>query len=370
MFSPLRNQCGISDYTSFLVDSLRDNPEISDVRMVDCDSGKVHDAKGYRAEERRYKQLGLQMNWTADANSNSVAHIQHQYFHFGGVAPQKTHIRAFLNSIKSPCVMTVHEIVDELSGASPPIRIGIRVANRMNFLHSAINQFIVHTRSDREKLVNIGVNSSKISVVVHGIPPAQPMPNRLEAKQKLSLDGKMVVTLFGFLSRKKGHHLAVAAMKMLPENVVLLLAGGQHPDDHTSYTEDLKHNIESAGLAERVRITGYLPLQDIPVWMAATDAAIAPYEQTSGSGSIANLLAYGRPVIASDIDPHVEISEDLPSALRLFKEGSAESLSSQIDYVLNNEIVKEQLSTAALEYARRHSYEGMARETIAIYRKI
>ena len=369
MFSPARVQCGISDYTKLLVEGLREQAEISEVRIVDCYSDRDVNAAGYIAKIRRYQQMARDMNWPEVPEQEAVAHIQHQYFHFGGVAPYKTHIRIFLASLKMPCVMTVHEIVDEPIGASLRVRMGIRMANRMNFLHPAVSQFIVHTRADRDRLAKIGVSVSRISVIVHGIPPAQELPDATESKQKLQVEGRRVVTLFGFLSRKKGHHLAIEAISQVPNDVVLLLAGGQHPDDHSSYTAELQRDIETRGLTDRVRITGYLPGHDLPVVMAATDVAIAPYQQTSGSGSIANLLAYGRPVIASDIDPHREICEDLPASLILFETGSSQMLAQKIEMLLGDNTYREQLSQAALSYAKRHSYWSMARDFVPIYRK-
>ena len=49
-------------------------------------------------EERRYAALGAQMN----LEDTEIAHVQHQYFFFGGVAPHKNHARAFLTLSMSP----------------------------------------------------------------------------------------------------------------------------------------------------------------------------------------------------------------------------------------------------------------------------
>ncbi len=369
MLAPVRLQCGISDYTDYLVKSLHEEPQISEVHIVDCYAGTNSEKAGYLSERRRYQRMARNMSMTSPDSHDEVAHIQHQYFHFGGVAPHKTHVRAFLDSLKIPSVLTVHEIVDEPIGASLPVRMGIRLANRLNFLHPAIKHFVVHTRADREHLAEIGVDKSSISVLVHGIPPAQPLPDSVDAKQKLQITGKRVVTLFGFLSRKKGHLLAIEAMSTLPEDVVLLFAGGQHPDDSSTYAAELQDSIERKGLGNRVKITGYLPEQDLPVVMAATDVAIAPYFQTSGSGSIANLLAYGLPVIASDIDPHRQITEELPSSLFLFETGSSQKLAQSIDALLGDSAAREQLHQAALAYAQRHSYGSMAHDLVHIYRR-
>ena len=193
------------------------------------------------------------------------------------------------------------------------------------------------------------------------------MPSAEEAKRSLGLEGRRVVTLFGFLAAKKGHSLALDAVPFLPPDITLLFAGGQHPQDNTDYVAQLHARIEHEGLQARVRITDYLPAAQIPLMMAATDAAIAPFTQTSGSGSLANLFAYGRAVVASDIAPHREIVSSAPGCLELFHSGNATDLAAHIQTILDNPQRREHLHQAALDYAQCHSYLDMAKRTAEIY---
>jgi glycosyltransferase involved in cell wall biosynthesis len=103
--------------------------------------------------------------------------------------------------------------------------------------------------------------------------------------------------------------------------------------------------------------------------MAATDVAIAPFLQSSGSGSLANLLAYGRPIVASGIPPHQEIVRESPACLDLFRSGDADALAAHILALLEDTDRRAALQAAALAYADRHSYVNMARETVAVYRQ-
>jgi glycosyltransferase involved in cell wall biosynthesis len=369
MFTPWRARCGISDYSRHLVTALRGLPEIADVRIVEASTGAARGSsleavRHFASDARRWRDLGAQMN----ADTPDVAHVQHQYFFFGGVAPHKSHIRAFLDAVRVPLVMTVHEIAQPPANASLLQRQAIAFANRLNFLHPAIRHLIVHTEGDRQQLIACGVPAEHIHILRHGIPPAAPLPEPVAAKRALGLEGKQVVTLFGFLAAKKGHRLALAALRSLPADIVLLFAGDQHPDDHTDYVPNLRAEIEALDLQARVQITGYLPEERVPLVMAATDVAIAPFVQSSGSGSVANLLAYGRPVLASDIPPHQEIAREAPVCLELFPSGDAEALAAQLQALLADAGRRAALHAAALAYAERHSYVQMARETVAIYR--
>jgi glycosyltransferase involved in cell wall biosynthesis len=368
MFTPDRTRCGISDYSHLLMDALRSLPYDLNVRIVappdDVPNlSAIQAAHSFGHEARRYAALGAQMN----AEGADIAHIQHQYFFFGGVAPHKNHARAFLNAVRIPVVMTVHEVARPPEGANALVRSAIRLTNRRNFLHPHIRALIVHTQADRKELLRLGVKENVIHLITHAVPPALPMPSNEEAKRSLGLEDRRIVTLFGFLAAKKGHSLALDAVPFLPYDVTLLFAGGQHPQDTTDYVAQLQARIERENLSERVRITDYLPEAQIPVVMAATDVAIAPFTQTSGSGSLANLFAYGRATVASDIAPHQQIASSAPNCLELFQSGNAADLAAHIQAMLDNPQRRKQLQHAALDYAQRHSYLDMAEHTRELY---
>ena len=368
MFTSGEIRCGIRDYTALLTNALRGLPEIADVRTVQSpearlDSGALRAVRNFGAEERLYRTLGEQMN----AEQSDIAHVQHQYFFFGGVAPHKNHARAFLDAVGVPVVLTVHEIAQAGESANVVVRQAVALTNRGNFLHPNIRALIVHTASDREQLLAMGATPERVYIVTHAIPPAAPMPNMDEAKRALGLEGRRVVLLFGFLSAKKGHAAAIDALKALPDDVTLLLAGDQHPQDHTGYVADLQAQITRLALGARVRITGYLDAARIPVVMAAADVAIAPFVQSSGSGSLANLLAYGRAIVASDIAPHKIMAHDFPGCLDLFTAGNAHALAAHILDVLEDAARQTALQQAAHRYAPRHSYLHMAQETARVY---
>jgi glycosyltransferase involved in cell wall biosynthesis len=365
MWTPWRARCGISDYSRHLVTELRRLPAIADLRLVEPPAGTPAGLRSFLADERRYAQLGQEMNTEAD-----VAHVQHQYFFFGGVAPHKNHARAFLRRIRVPLVMTVHEIAQPTAGASALVRAALASTNRANLLDPRIRCYMVHTEADREALERLGVEASRIRVVIHGVPQVPALPDREQARRSLGLTERRVLTLFGFLSTKKGHDVALAALRHLPPEVLLLLAGDQHPDDQTDYVPQLRARIAAQGLDDRVRITGYLPEAEIPAVMAATDVALAPYLQSSGSGSLANLLAYGRAIVASDIPPHREILSHFPDCLTLFPSTNAEALATAIRQLLAEDAHRAALQAAALAYAARYSYAEMARETAEVYRQV
>jgi glycosyltransferase involved in cell wall biosynthesis len=373
MFTPWHARCGIRDYTANLVEALDGLPEIASTRIVPSPpdavrSGLLDLFRNYWIDARRYRSLGQAMNAGAD-----IAHVQHQYFLVGGVAPHKTHVRAFLDALAIPTVLTVHEIAEPgpgyLSGWA------VRTANRLNFLHRAVKGLIVHTEADRQRLVGAGAPDARIHLIRHAVPPALPMPDRVVARAAWEreypvLKGRRVVTVFGFLSFKKGHTNALMALLDLPDDVALVFAGGQHPDDHTEYVAGLRTIMSYFPPASRAVITGYVPPERVPEIMAITDVALAPFLRSSGSGSLANLLAYGRAIVASDIEPHRELLAEEPGLLALFPSEPSGGLAAEVNAVLNDASRRERLQQAALAYAAGHTYVKMARESVRVYREI
>jgi len=228
VISPQKRQCGIADYTAYLLPELR---TLVDVAYV-TDASDFDDSM----------------------NGVDIIHIQHQYFLFGGVAPWKNRFQKFADKLKAPAVMTAHEFVSPHGDVLR--RTAIQATNRRNFMNRAIRRLIVHTEADRDRMTASGLVEEQISLVRHGVPPAPSMVDQEAAKHALGLHNKFVVTLFGFLSRRKGHSLAIEAMKYTPEDVFLLLAGGTHPDDNTGYAGNLLEMIQAHGLLK----TSYMEL--------------------------------------------------------------------------------------------------------------
>ncbi len=369
MLAPARAHCGIGDYSRRLRDALSARPDIAALEMADTPANAYRTSgtdalRHFVADDQRFAALGAQLN----ASGCDLAHVQHQYFFFGGVAPHKNHARAFFDALTLPLVLTVHEIARPRAGASLLTRQALARVNRANFLHPAIRQWTVHTRADRDHLAALGVDSARIHVIGVGVPAAQTLPEPEAARRALGLEGRRVLTQFGFLSAKKGHRLALDALTRLSDDTLLLFAGEQHPDDHTDYVAGLHAQAKALGVAARVRFLGYVSDADLPTVMAATDVALAPFVESSGSASLAHLLAYTRPIVASDIAPHRELAANAPDALRLFRAGDADDLAAQIAALLDDARLRAQLQTGAQAYAARHSFAAAAAQFAAVYR--
>lgn len=342
LLAPVEPPCGVADYTRYLAAELE--------RLVEI---------AWLEHPQRFRPA---------MNSADIIHLQHQYFLFGGVAPWKSSFQRFARSVTAPLVVTVHEIAE--AAGSPIRRFLISLTNRRTFGQPAIRHLFVHTQNDVRRLRSWVHPSVPITVLRHPVPDAPVLPSKTEARRALEIGGSFVVTIFGFLARNKGHADAIRAMASAPPEVFLLIAGGRHPDDRSSYSRDLERLIQDLGLGDRVRITGYLSPDGVAQAMAATDLALAPFTSGSGSGSLAMALACGRPILASDAPGNLEIAQEMEGGMALFRAGDTADLAARLAELVHAPQRLHEMALASREYARSHTWAEAARNTVAIYRSV
>jgi len=342
MIAPDARPCGVADYTDHLVRALGNHVEVAWVTSPD--------------------------GFMDAMNAADIVHIQHQYFLFGGVAPWKSVFRRLASRITAPVVLTAHEFVSGDGNAA--LRAAAGITNRMTFGRRSIRRIIVHTACDRQRMLDSGIGEQRVTVVRHGVPALPALPLRSAARAALGVDGKFVLTVFGFIARKKGHLCAIDALQRLGDNCVMIIAGGKHPDDRTGYVDEVNARIHERDVSGRVRVTGFLAPPDVAAIYAASDLVLAPFTETSGSGSMAMAFGFGKPVMASAIAPHVEINRETPGALALVPAGDPEALADSIDSLQREPRALRMLTEGARRYAQAHTYARAADETAALYRAV
>ncbi|HEY3918824.1 MAG TPA: glycosyltransferase family 4 protein, partial [Stellaceae bacterium] len=108
------------------------------------------------------------------------------------------------------------------------------------------------------------------TVIHHGIDVDlyRPPDDRLAAFAETGLPGKYGIGTFGRVRRQKGSDLFVEAMcRLLPRypdfSAVVV---GLVTVDNRPFLEGLKQRIAAAGLTERIRFLGELPIEEVPLW--------------------------------------------------------------------------------------------------------
>ena len=108
------------------------------------------------------------------------------------------------------------------------------------------------------------------TVIHHGVDleTYRPPADRAAVFAAAGLPGKYGVGTFGRVRRQKGSDLFVAAMcRLLPKYPdFTAVVVGHVSVDNLPFVEKLKQQIAAAGLVERIRFLGELPIEEVPLW--------------------------------------------------------------------------------------------------------
>jgi glycosyltransferase involved in cell wall biosynthesis len=367
MLTSVGERCGIASYTRALVEGLRTLPDTV-VEVVPITEGK-------QAREHYVAQADL-----LNAAHIDVVHIQHEHSFWGGILPGKSAFWELRYLIKKPVVLTAHTTYSlaELLKVKTERRPHKWLVKQLLLKNTAyrdsvdISPFvtamtIVHTAAARRELIERGANPNSVQIVPTGVPKAQPAPTGGRAfRERFNLQGRRIVTIFGYIAPNKGYELTLDILPRLPEDVVVVIAGGARVAGEEPYAERVNGLIARSGQASRVVVTGFLSDEDVAEAMEASDLVLAPHTWATGSYSVTLPLTHGRPVLASDLDCFHEIAGRM-DCLALFKAGDAADYTERLLALLADPARREQLATGARAYAERFSWPHIAAMTRRIY---
>ena len=154
------------------------------------------------------------------------------------------------------------------------------------------------------------------------------LPDPNEARCQLGLDDRLTATFSGHFYAGRGTGLLFGLAQALPE-IQFLWVGGRQQD-----VADWRERLKSAEV-HNVVITGFIENRQLPLYLAAADVLLMPFERKitgSSGGNSADIcspmklfeyLAAGRAIISSDLSVIHEIlnetngvfcpPEDLPA---------------------------------------------------------
>jgi glycosyltransferase involved in cell wall biosynthesis len=205
-----------------------------------------------------------------------------------------------------------------------------------------------------------------IAIIPHGhyVDSFPIVPTREEARRHLGLGGDAFLFLFFGNSRKeKGLDILLEACAGLRKdlNWFLLVAGKQKP----AQLEGCISMVRQYGLEERVRIDAkHVSDEDAVAYYRASDLVVVPYRVVYESGVTIMSMTLGRAVLASDLPPLVE-STDNGAAGLLFEAGNVGSLARQLDAAIKSKDRIDELGELGSEHVRaRRDWDLIAKRTL------
>jgi glycosyltransferase involved in cell wall biosynthesis len=201
-------------------------------------------------------------------------------------------------------------------------------ARQNRILLQLSDHVLVHNQRTADELNRLTGGSTTITVIPHGhfIDSSPATVDRSAARKRLGIPLSAYCPLFfGMIKPTKGLLTLCEAMEILPSDIMLLVAGRPRG----SVNEELAHLKRLQDSDKACTKIGYVPPDEMELWMAAADCVVIPYERSYQSGVAIQAMSRGIPVILSDLPVHRDWVS-YGAAAQLFIKGDKEALASAI----------------------------------------
>jgi glycosyltransferase involved in cell wall biosynthesis len=219
-------------------------------------------------------------------------------------------------------VWTIHDL-ESHDGSDFLDRRGYRL------LASRADLCICHDEEARRQSVRLlGCGGEKLLVMPHGnYDGAFPLPRERRATlAALGLDPTRPTLLcFGAARPYKGFELVIAAVRSLPQDYQLIVAGTALDPEYSKILRD--QAADDAGVRLVLREQSDQEVADL---LQACDCVVLPYRRITGSGALVNALTMARGVVASDLPFFRTALAAEPDAGILFRPGNAPDLANAV----------------------------------------
>ena len=249
-----------------------------------------------------------------------------------------------------PLVLTAHDV---LPREPTP---GQRSAQRA--LYECVDAVVVHTDAGRDRLTReLGIDRARVSVIPHGaFTHLRDIPDPLPLAPELAAVDKPVVLLFGLLRPYKGIDVALQAWGGI-DDAELWIVGMPRMD-----TTQLRRSAPpGVRFVER-----FVEDRELAAFFGRADLVVLPYREAEQSGVLATALAFGAPLVLSDVGGFPEVAAT--GAARLVPAGDAAALHGALTGLLADPAARAELGAAARRAAdERYSWNAVAGAHLALY---
>jgi glycosyltransferase involved in cell wall biosynthesis len=259
----------------------------------------------------------------------------------------------YLLSPKRPRLATAHYVL-----APEASRRQIATARR---LFGSMDAVIAHSEHGADRLrEQVGLDADRVHVIPHGafdyltqLPEEKPLPPELEGAEG------PVILFFGLLRPYKGLDVLLEAFSQV-EGAELWIVGNPRMD-----VEPLRRAASAA--PGRIRfVTRFVEDAEIPAVFRAADLVVLPYLDAEHSGVLYTGLAFGKPLVLSEVGGFPEVAET--GAARLVPPGDTAALSAALSELIADATARAELAQASREAAAGpYSWDEVARRTLSLY---
>jgi glycosyltransferase involved in cell wall biosynthesis len=264
---------------------------------------------------------------------------------------------------RCPLVVTLHcSVRHTFAGRSPKARFLRLVGGAVE--RAAVRRaaaVVVLVPRTAELLREDGVAHEKVHVLPSGFDPALfegPTEDRFPEVPRPR------VGYVGRFAEQKRPDLLVQAFGRL--------SGGDRPATLVVVGDGpLRHRVEAAvrrsPARDRITLRGFVPHAEVPAVLRSLDLLVLPSVYEEMGSVLAEAMACGLPVVASDVGGIPDVVQDGETGI-LVPPGDVEALSKALDGVLGDDELRSRLGATARRRSQRYSWPGLAAHVEELYR--
>lgn len=381
--STKKDNCGVGKYQEACVDAIAE----VNAEMGTGVENAFFGVSPYQTREMSPAELDKTMQrLKEELKDYDILHIQHEFGLFW-----KDEVARIVEAGKAAgkkVVFTIHLSPGFVKELDPVKLKGLGPRSMMAYLRQyrhhrvKMNQhavpmrradlIIVHNTVTQNALVALGVDPSRIRKFIHPVDPITNPPVTHNVEKWLNKqDGDVIMCMAGFLHKYKGTLAAVEALKFLPPNYKLLLAGSVKGDSNEmSYEDEVADAIYSFGLQDRVYITGYIKSDEyLNSIIRESDVCVFPYDKvyygSASSGALGLAFTNCKPIVAYPTETIKEAAKEVEGSVVLCQTFAYYELAREV----KNIDLKKQ-SELSREFAEKMAWPKQVGKIVDFYKEL
>ena len=269
-----------------------------------------------------------------------------------------------------PTVVTIHDMSLTLYPRYHPARRVLLNRPLVDLAAKRADAIITVSESARRDIVQLyGVSPARVHVVHEAAAPAfRPVTDATVLRRVRAAYGlaERFILYVGTIEPRKNLPMlleALAERRSSDELPHQLVCAGPYG----WLCPDLERRIERLGLNDVVRLTGYVPFEDLPAIYSLAEMFVFPSVYEGFGLPVVEAMACGTPVITSGVAALAEVGG---SAAEHMQSLDAAALGDVLVTLARSRERRQRLSQLGLARARTFSWQRAATETLAVYRHV
>jgi glycosyltransferase involved in cell wall biosynthesis len=260
------------------------------------------------------------------------------------------------NGERRPLVLTAHDVLPR----EP--RPGQLSAQKR--LYDRFDALVVHSEHGRSRLIEeLGVDGGRVQVIPHGV--FTHLASGVSEESPAAKRERPVVLMFGLMRPYKGIDVLLDAWRGADgeapiEDAELLIAGMPRMDISA---------LRAAAPANVSFDPHFVTDEELPAYFERADLVVLPYLQADQSGVLFTALAFGKPLLLSDVGGFPEMAGT--GAAKIVKAGDPRALGRTLRELLADRAALTEMCVRARAATNgRYSWKAIAAAHVELYERL